>query len=104
MSVGRIIETDACVLEGVAALREFDPRFDAAFDLVGPLPLRRKPDGYAQLLNAIVGQQVSVASANAIWVRLEQAGMDVPENVRAVTEEDLKELGVARDSNPELIG
>ena len=73
MTVGRIIETPACVAEGAAWLSAQDPRFAEALALTGPLPLRRKPDGFAQLLSAIVSQQVSVASANAIWNRLRAA-------------------------------
>ena len=73
--VGRIIVSDACVAEGAAWLAAFEPRFAAALALTGPLPLRRQADGFAALLDAIVGQQVSVASARAIWARLEGAGL-----------------------------
>ncbi len=73
--VGRIIETDACVAEGAAWLAGQDARFARALAETGPLPLRRKPDGFATLLDAIVGQQVSIASASAIWSRLETAGL-----------------------------
>ncbi len=51
------------------------PRFAHALALVGDLPLRRHADGFTALLDAIVGQQVSVASANAIWARMEAAGV-----------------------------
>jgi len=81
--VGRIIETEACVAEGVDWLCAAEPRFAEAVELTGPLPLRRRPDGFAQLLSAIVSQQVSVASARAIWARLEAAGMTTPEAILA---------------------
>ena len=96
MSVGRIIETDACVAEGVEWLRRADPRFAPALDACCPLPLRRKPDGFDQLLSAIVSQQVSVASAAAIWGRLQEAGMVTPEAIRATDEEGLRALGLSR--------
>ena len=96
MSVGRIIETDACVAEGVEWLRRADPRFAPALDACCPLPLRRKPDGFDQLLSAIVSQQVSVASAAAIWGRLQAAGMVTPEAIRATDEEGLRALGLSR--------
>ena len=70
MSVGRIIEGDACVAEGAAWLAARDSRMAEALERAGPLPLRRKPDGFAELLAAIVSQQVSVASARAIWARV----------------------------------
>lgn len=94
--IGRIIETDACVAEGVLWLRRADPRFALALDACGPLPLRRRDDGFAALLSAIVSQQVSVASANAIWSRLQGAGMTTPEAVLAVDELALRDLGLSR--------
>ncbi|MGY3437180.1 MULTISPECIES: DNA-3-methyladenine glycosylase family protein [unclassified Marinovum] len=94
--IGRIIETDACVAEGVDWLRQADPRFAPALDACCPLPLRRRPDGFAALLSAIVSQQVSVASANAIWGRLQGAGMTTPEAVLAVDEQALRDLGLSR--------
>lgn len=94
--IGRIIETDACVAEGADWLRRADPRFAPALDACCPLPLRRRPDGFTQLLSAIVSQQVSVASANAIWARLETAGMTDPGAILASSEEDLRALGLSR--------
>lgn len=95
-TVGRIIEADACVSEGAAWLAANVAGFDAVLAEVGPLPLRRKKDGFEELLNAIVSQQVSVASANAIWGRLETAGMTDPTAILATTEEDLRALGLSR--------
>ena len=93
---GRIILTDACVAEGVDWLCASDPAMARAYDTTGPLPLRRRPDGFAQLLSAIVSQQVSVASARAIWGRLEGAGLTTPEAVAAMSEKDLRALGLSR--------
>ena len=61
-----------------------------------PLPLRLKPDGFAELLSAIVSQQVSVASANAIWCRLAAAGMTTPAVVADASEDALRALGLSR--------
>jgi len=72
-----------------------EPKFAATLEN-GPLPLRLKPDGFAALLSAIVGQQVSVASANAIWGKLETAGMTRPDIVGAQTEAALCGLGLSR--------
>ena len=74
--VGRIIETEADVAEGAAWLAAVEPRFAAALALTGPLPLRRRADGFATLFSAIVSQQVSTAAAAAIWGRLEAIGRD----------------------------
>ncbi|KJZ25454.1 DNA-3-methyladenine glycosylase family protein [Tritonibacter mobilis] len=96
MTVGRIIETPACVAEGAAWLSAQDPRFADALALTGPLPLRRKPDGFAQLLSAIVSQQVSVASANAIWNRLRAAKLTGPRKILRASDEDLRAAGLSR--------
>ncbi|MEJ8560409.1 DNA-3-methyladenine glycosylase 2 family protein [Yoonia sp. GPGPB17] len=88
--------SDACVSEGAAWLCTAEPRFAQAMAGLPPLPLRLKPDGFAQLLSAIVSQQVSVASANAIWGRLQEAGMADPVRVSGATEEDLRALGLSR--------
>lgn len=94
--IGRIIVSDACVAEGAAWLAQAEPRFADALAQTGPLPLRLRPDGFAQLLSAIVSQQVSVASARAIWARLEGAGMVTPEAVAAAGADDLRALGLSR--------
>jgi len=94
--IGRIIRTEDCVAEGAEWLSAQEPRFAHALAQTGPLPLRRRPDGFAQLLSAIVSQQVSVASARAIWARLEDAGMTTPEAVHATDPEDLRALGLSR--------
>ncbi|NTT87417.1 DNA-3-methyladenine glycosylase family protein [Tabrizicola fusiformis] len=93
---GRIIQTDACVAEGAAWLAGQDARFAAALALTGPLPLRRQEDGFTALLDAIVGQQVSVASADAIWKRLEAAGLTGQDAMAAASDEDLRAAGLSR--------
>ncbi|MES0861465.1 DNA-3-methyladenine glycosylase 2 family protein [Ruegeria sp. SCPT10] len=96
MSVGRIIETPDCVTEGAEWLANTCPRMAYAMEQTGPLPLRRKPDGFAQLLSAIVSQQVSVASANAIWTRMQQANLTGPRKIMWATDEDLRAVGLSR--------
>ncbi|WP_371227129.1 DNA-3-methyladenine glycosylase family protein [Roseovarius sp. 2305UL8-3] len=93
---GRIIETLDDVEEGAEALALICPRLAHARTLTGPLPLRRKPDGFGELLSAIVSQQVSVASASAIWGRIQKAGLDQPGVVLQATEDDLRAVGLSR--------
>ncbi|SFK58897.1 DNA-3-methyladenine glycosylase family protein [Shimia haliotis] len=92
----RVIKGDACVIEGAAWLAEHEPRFGYALSQTGDLPLRLRPDGFAQLLSAIVSQQVSVASARAIWARLEAAGLTTPQAVLAAGEDGLRAGGLSR--------
>lgn len=92
----RIIETTADVEEGAEWLAQACPRMAFALSLTGPLPLRRRPDGFDTLLSAIVSQQVSVASANAIWARLEAAGLTDRSAVAQASDEALRQQGLSR--------
>ncbi|TPE46547.1 DNA-3-methyladenine glycosylase family protein [Amaricoccus solimangrovi] len=94
--VGRIIETEADVAEGAAWLAAREPRFAAALDLTGALPLRRRADGFATLFSAIVSQQVSTASASAIWARVEALGGHDPLRLATLTDEALRGAGLSR--------
>ena len=94
--IDRIIETEADVAEGAAWLAAFDPRFAMALKQCGPLPLRRREDGFRELLSAITSQQLSVASANSIWARMEAAGMCDPEPLLNASDEDLRACGFSR--------
>ncbi len=94
--IGRIIETPGCVAEGAACLARAEPRFAYALERIGEVPLRRRADGFEALLGAIVSQQVSVASADAIWGRLCDAGLNAAGEVQRATEEDLRACGLSR--------
>lgn len=94
--VGRIIHSLDCVAEGADWLTAHEPAFARALPLCGALPLRREVDGFAALLRAIVGQQVSVASARAIWGRLEAMGLTDAEVMAAASDEDLRAAGLSR--------
>ena len=96
MTVGRIIETEACVAEGAAWLAAREPRFAAALAETGPLPLRRRDDGFAALLSAIVSQQVSVASARAIMGRMEAAGLTDAAAIAAAGDDEMRAAGLSR--------
>jgi DNA-3-methyladenine glycosylase II len=94
--VGRLITSEACLAEGASWLAAREPRFAAALAQTGPLALRRRPDGFAALLDAIVSQQVSVAAADAIWARMEGAGLTRPETLAAAPDEALRAAGLSR--------
>ncbi len=93
---GRIIETPDCVAEGAAWLARAEPRFRDALAEIGPLPLRRRADGFAQLLNAIVSQQVSTASADAIWRRMQAARLTGPRRIARAGDDKLRAVGLSR--------
>ena len=70
--------------------------FYAIHEKCSPIPLRRKPPGFASLLQAIIGQQVSVASAAAIWERIQVAGLSCETALVQASEEQLAGLGLSR--------
>ncbi len=96
MDVGRIIETDACVSEGTEWLALREPKFAHAYALTGPLPLRRRADGFEALLGAMVSQQLSVAAADSIWKRLQEAGLTQAQDLASASEDELRACGLSR--------
>jgi DNA-3-methyladenine glycosylase II len=67
------IHTEADLDHAIARLIDADPRFGAVLARAGRPPLRRRADGFAGLASIVVSQQLSTASAKAIWERLNQA-------------------------------
>jgi len=90
------IETEADLAGGAALLVARDARFAPILAMVGPLHLRRRADGFGALMAAIVGQQVSTASASAILARLEAAGLCAPRAVASASDESLRACGLSR--------
>lgn len=72
----RIIAAEDDLREGIRALRRKCALIRLMHTAVGDPPLRRRPGGFEGLARIIVGQQVSVASAEAIWSRV--AALAVP--------------------------
>jgi DNA-3-methyladenine glycosylase II len=66
------IHTETDLDTAIARLIDADPRFEAVLSHAGRPPLRRRPDGFAGLASIVVSQQLSTASAKAIWGRLTQ--------------------------------
>lgn len=91
-----MITCDADVAEGAAWLAKAEPRFADLLTQTGPLPLRLRADGFAGLMDIIIGQQVSTAAAAAIRARMEEAGLMDAENVRKADEDTLRAAGLSR--------
>ncbi|MEM6662396.1 MAG: DNA-3-methyladenine glycosylase 2 family protein [Pseudomonadota bacterium] len=92
----RLIETDADVAEGAAWLAEQEPRFAAALIETGKLPLRRRGGGFPAMLQAICGQQLSVASAASVWNKLCAEDATTAEAFHACSDETLRACGLSR--------
>jgi DNA-3-methyladenine glycosylase II len=67
------LNTQADLETAVTALVERDPRLKPILKLAGMPALRRREPGYAGLAAIVCGQQVSTASAAAIWGRVSAA-------------------------------
>lgn len=95
--VHRTIETDDDVREGVRALRRKCAIMRHVHDTAGHPPLRRQPAGFQGLARVIVGQQLSVASAAAIWARTVEACRPFePGVLLALTDMQLAGVGLSR--------
>ncbi|TVP77644.1 MAG: DNA-3-methyladenine glycosylase 2 family protein [Puniceicoccaceae bacterium] len=93
---GRILNSEACMAEGAEWLARAEPRFAHAVELCGVPPLRRRPDGFAQLLQAIISQQVSTHAARAIWERMVAAGLTEPSAILVADDATLRAPGLSR--------
>ena len=63
----------------------------------GPLPWRRRTPGFAGLLQAIMGQQISNQAAGAIWRRLAVLpGALTPNGLLALEDDALRGAGLSR--------
>jgi DNA-3-methyladenine glycosylase II len=67
------LNTQADLEAAIHALVAQDPRLKPVFEVAGMPALRRREPGYAGLAAIVCGQQVSTASAAAIWGRVSAA-------------------------------
>ncbi len=67
------LHTESDLDAALAGLMNAAPCWQQAYALAGRPPLRKRPDGFAGLAQIVVLQQLSTASAKAIWQRLDAA-------------------------------
>src|SRR5213592_4715240 len=67
------LNTQVDLEEAIHVLVKQDPRLRPVFEIAGMPALRRREPGYAGLAAIVCGQQLSTASAAAIWARLSAA-------------------------------
>ncbi|MBP0437910.1 DNA-3-methyladenine glycosylase family protein [Tianweitania sediminis] len=100
----RRIETLDHVDEDLRALVAADPRLAAVSARAGAIPLRLSKPGFASLAGIITSQQVSRASADAIFKRfLSLVDPLTPENLLAADESVFREAGQSRAKHKTLI-
>ena len=90
-----VLDTDN-LKKAMQHLAEVDKDFARAVAEVGHPELREVPKGFNGLMRAIVGQQISVHAARAIWLRLEAAVPSMePADFLAMTDEQLRAVGLS---------
>ena len=91
-----LLHSEATLNEGLAALTAMDAVM-ARIVREGAQPsLRRREPGFEGLAWIVVGQQVSTASANAIWGRVKERFPSLtPEHLLDASEEDLRGAGLS---------
>src|ERR1700675_790192 len=67
------LNTQADLEDAVQALVEQDPRLKPILELTGMPALRQREPGFTGLAAIVCGQQLSTASAAAIWARISTA-------------------------------
>jgi DNA-3-methyladenine glycosylase II len=84
--------------ESLDALAQRDRAIAAALAHAGYPPPRVNERGYVTLLRTIIGQQVSIASARAIWGKLEAAlgAAGNPAIIAEASDETLRGAGLSR--------
>lgn len=90
------IESEQDIDKGVRALRRKCVVIRGVHDAVGHPPLRRQLNGFPGLARIIVGQQLSVASAGAIWGRCEKKFQPfTPDRIARAREATLRSVGLS---------
>ena len=83
--------------DDVAATLRADPTMTALIDRHGPLAIEPADDEFERLCTSIVNQQLSTASAAAIYERFHDAlgGEVAPDSVLAADEQRLRDAGLS---------
>jgi DNA-3-methyladenine glycosylase II len=83
---------------GLDHISRREPALATALERVGYPPPRIRPTGYETLLRTIVGQQVSVAAASAVWSRLVALLGEgaPPDRLLAAEFDELRACGLSR--------
>lgn len=88
------LDSAAILEQHLAALLAADLRLQPIAEQAGPFEIRRTAPGFAGLAKVICGQQVSVASATAIWTRFATLPVALePEGYLALSEEAVRGAG-----------
>ena len=104
-AAGPTIETPEDIRRGCRALRRRCRHMRRIHDAIGDPPLGRRQGGFPGLARIVVGQQLSIASADAIWNRM-STGIHPfePAAVLRLEDTELRALGLSRPKIKTLRG
>lgn len=92
----KLLDSEAVLNEGVAALQRLDPVMARIVAAGAAPPLRKRAPGFSGLAKIIVSQQLSTASAAAIWARVEARFPSLShETIAAAADDDLRAAGLS---------
>ncbi len=90
------IESENDIAKGVRALRKACAIMRRVHEVAGDPPLRRSPTGFEGLARIVVAQQLSTASAGAIWGRLQTCVAPfTAETLLAESDSELRAAGLS---------
>lgn len=94
MTILQIKTTDESVIE----VSRGDARFGELVQTIGDIRIPLRTDYLASLVRSIIGQQISVSAASAVYGRLLEllGGKVTVEALLAATEEELREAGLTK--------
>ena len=91
-----MLDSDEALDDALAQLLRIDPALEPLRAVAGRPPLRKRQPGFEGLAMIVVSQQVSVASAAAIWKRVRARFEPMePATILAATEDDLRACGLS---------
>lgn len=92
-----IILDEECMRSGIRALRRKCPHMRLVHKLAGDPAVRRHTTGFEGLARIVVGQQLSLASAEAIWRRMQQSVRPMTaEAFLALNDDELRAAGLSQ--------
>lgn len=98
------IETMADIAAGLDALCDLDPRLVAVREKSGAVALRRTEPGFRSLVSSVVSQQVSKASAAAIFGRLcDLAAPLSAETILGADDRLFRKVGLSRPKQKTIV-
>lgn len=105
MAHQQYIRTEADLEKAVAVLRAQCPHMAAIAEAHGAPPMRLRADGFAGLVRILIGQQVSVAAADAILKKFHAQLPEItPVGFLALTQEQLTQSGLSAPKQRYITG